>query len=126
MNVIEMATLTLAAEQQVPLPIGSLLLDAKEYGGQLTVWYYFPAAFRMETPDEVTFYVVETGHELPDTFNGKYFKTVLLGNTAYHVFFKPLAPLPAVQKGRPFVVDPNDPAANVSTRVPLDDNGGTH
>lgn len=123
MNVIESATLTLAQEQTVPLPIGSILLDAKDHANQLTVWYYFPVAFRLEQPDDVTFYVVETGHELPDTFNGKYFKTVIMGGVSYHIFFKPLAPLPAVQKGKTFVVDPTDPAAKVGTR---DDTGGPH
>lgn len=109
MNVIHKTVIPIAPEVVLALPIGASLLDCQDQAGDLALWYSFNLAYSLEPAEEVTFYVVGTGQELPDTFPGKYFKTVAIGGDVWHIYFKPLPPLPATRK--PIVVDPNGPGA---------------
>jgi hypothetical protein len=62
---------------------------------------------------EVTFYVIDTGQQVPDTFAGRHIKTLPKGDGhAYHVFMKPPG------KRKPIVAErnPNDPAADTDKR----------
>ena len=116
MQTIHKQTLELKDEQVIRLPVGALLLSCQNQNGELTLWYSFDAG---ETEDEaVTFYVIGTGQLTPDTFPGRFFKTVQVADFVWHVFFKPLPPL---QRGKPIVANPNDAGAS-KTRG--NDNGG--
>ncbi len=56
---------------------------------------------------ELTFYVVSTGQEMPDTFPGTHVRTLPKGDgTAYHVFIKPPPQAGSVQRGKPIVSTP--------------------
>lgn len=110
MKTIHKVPLEIAAEQIVALPIGAGLLDCQNQDGELMLWYTFDVAYASEPAEEVTFYVIGTGHSYPDTLPGKYFRTVQIGRLVWHVYFKPLGPGPAVQR-KPIVVDPNAPGA---------------
>ncbi len=114
MNVIHKVTLQIIDEQVVSLPVGSALLDAQFQGDALNLWYARNVGSIEE--EEVTVYVIGTGNEFPDTFPGKYFKTVQQGPLVWHVFFKPLAPRPQPKP----IIAPTDDGA------PTGERGGAH
>lgn len=102
-------------EITVPIPAGAGLLEAHYEAPYVFVTYMADTEAPLEP---VTFYVLTTMHEVPDTFTGRYFKTVRDDGRRLHLFFKPKA-APA-QRGRPIVADPN--GARASKRG--NDNGG--
>lgn len=109
-------TLEVTDEQKVPLQEGSAIIKVAEQHGKITLWYVCDPEAELT---EETFYVVGTGHQLPDTFPGKYVDSVQIDPFVWHVFFKQK---PNVKKPIVAEVNPNDPAADVSKRG--GDNGG--
>ena len=110
MNVIHKQVLSIVDEQIVRLPVGSAPLTCQMQGGALCLWY--ARAVGSIEEEDVTFYVIGTGNEFPDTFPGKYFCTVQDGALVWHIFIKPLPPL---QKPKP-IVAPTDDGADTGKR----------
>ena len=115
-------TLEVSDEQKVTMQKGSAIIKVAEQRGKITLWYVCnPEAELVEE----TFYVIGTGQMLPDTFAGAYLNSVQMYDPTdpalehsprefvWHVFFKQH---PNVQRGKPVVADPNDPAADVGKR----------
>lgn len=108
MRVIHKQPLQVTDEQVLRLPVGAVLLDCQLQDKILCIWYLFDQS--VSATNDVTFYVVGTGNPFPDTFPGRYFKTVQVGEFVWHIFWKPLHYLPDTQR-RPVVAlqDPNAP-----------------
>lgn len=98
MNVIYKQVLQVTDEQKLTLPARAALLDAQFQNGEICIWYAFPID-DTETV-ETTFYIIGTGNEFPETFSGKYWKTVQADRFVWHVFYKPLT-----RKRDPIVVE---------------------
>ena len=111
-------------EVKVMVPVGAGLLgafvDEPTSEGQSKPVIAIRYIADVDAPEEdVTFYVLEDGDEVPDTFTGRFFKTVTYnwfeedddgqggfgGDVTLHIFFKPIAPKKAIVVER----NPNDP-----------------
>ena len=110
MQTVHKQTLKITEEQVLKIPTGAVMLDCQLQNGAITVWYAFDLAADPKKDEDVTFYVVKSGHDLPDTFPGRYFKTVQQGKLVWHIYFRPLAP---IGRDKPIVAErnPNDAGA---------------
>ena len=95
---------------------GSSIVKVGNQNGKLTLWYICDPEAELV---EETFYVINTGQQLPDTFPGMYVDSVINepwesedgirdrnatgDGEVWHVFFKRK---PNVQRGEPVVVEP--------------------
>ncbi len=98
--------LELTDEQKLTLPEVASILHAElnENANAVRLYIYGD----QDGPEiELTFYVFDTGHVLPDTFGGQHIRTLPKGDgTAHHVFMKPPPKRLAVQRGKPVVATP--------------------
>lgn len=128
MQSVQVYELTLEPEQTINIPGNSLVVQLERIevndGGTVGIYIYLWADHESEHAD-VTFYVVDTFQELPDTFVGMHIRSVLRGDgSAYHVFMKPVTRANTDQRGRPIIVNPNDPGVAKKRGDPK--NGAQH
>ena len=115
MQSVEIFRLELTDEQKVVLPQVASIVGTELLADFSGIDLYVFGEHDGPTTEQ-TFYVIDTGHQVPDTFSGRHIRTLPKGDgNAYHVFMKPP---PNVQRGNPVVaeVNPNDDNANTGKR----------